>query len=248
MEKVSVTNIEYQEVLLNSFQKKGNALVFGSSGGIGSAILETLNNVSHFKRVFGFSRSSSYKFDLTNEVSIEQAADVGSVDGDIRLVIDATGFLHTKNQTPEKTWKELDTDLLTNAFIVNTIGPALIMKHVLPRLPRSGKAVFATLSARVGSIEDNHLGGWYGYRASKAALNQIVRTAAIELRRRSPEAICVAIHPGTVSTSLSAPYAKQGLDLQTPLQAATNLLSVIERLALNDNGGFFDWQGKPIPW
>jgi NAD(P)-dependent dehydrogenase (short-subunit alcohol dehydrogenase family) len=248
MKKVSITNMKYEEVLLNSFQKNSNALVFGASGGIGSAILETLNNVSHFKKVFGFSRSSSYKFDLTDEASIKQAADVSSVDGDIRLVIDATGFLHSKDQSPEKTWRQLDTDLLANAFVVNTIGPALIMKHFLPRLPRSGKAVFATLSARVGSIEDNHLGGWYGYRASKAALNQIVRTAAVELRRSAPEAICVAIHPGTVSTPLSAPFSKQGLNLQTPLQAANNLLTVIEQLALNDNGGFFDWQGKPIPW
>ena len=248
MKKVSITNMKYEEVLLNSFQKNSNALVFGASGGIGSAILETLNNVSHFKKVFGFSRSSSYKFDLTDEASIKQAADVSSVDGDIRLVIDATGFLHSKDQSPEKTWRQLDTDLLANAFVVNTIGPALIMKHFLPRLPRSGKAVFATLSARVGSIEDNHLGGWYGYRASKAALNQIVRTAAVELRRSAPEAICVAIHPGTVSTPLSAPFSKQGLNLQTPLQAANNLLTVIEQLALSDNGGFFDWQGKSIPW
>ena len=122
------------------------------------------------------------------------------------------------------------------------------MKHFLPRLPRSGKAVFATLSARVGSIEDNQLGGWYGYRASKAALNQLVRTAAIELRRRAPEAVCVALHPGTVSTPLSAPFAKQGLALHTPTQAANNLLTVVEQLALTDNGGFFDWRGQPVSW
>jgi hypothetical protein len=122
------------------------------------------------------------------------------------------------------------------------------MKHVLPLLPRTGKAVFATLSARVGSIGDNQLGGWYGYRASKAALNQLVRTAAVELARRSPEAICVALHPGTVATSLSAPFTPAGHSAHTPAEAAQHLLAVVNRLSAEANGGFFDWQGKPVPW
>ncbi len=248
MKKELLLDKQYQEASLHSFSKNCNAVVLGASGGIGSALVETLNSISHFNKVFGFSRASSFKFDLTDETSIEQAVNISTDDGDIRLVIDATGFLHSKDQSPEKSWRELNADQLTRAFAINTIGPALLMKHFLPRLPRSGKAVFATLSARVGSIEDNQLGGWYGYRASKAALNQLVRTAAIELRRRAPEAVCVALHPGTVSTPLSAPFAKQGLALHTPTQAANNLLTVVEQLALTDNGGFFDWRGQPVSW
>ena len=123
-----------------------------------------------------------------------------------------------------------------------------MMKHVLPVLPRSGKAVFATLSARVGSIGDNRLGGWYSYRASKAALNQPVRTAAVELARRSPDALCIALHPGTVATSLSAPFAAAGLDVHSPPVAAGHLLAVIDRLTAEASGGFFDWRGQPVPW
>ena len=122
------------------------------------------------------------------------------------------------------------------------------MKHVLPLLPRSGKAVFATLSARVGSIGDNRLGGWYAYRASKAALNQLVRTAAVEMARRSPEAICVALHPGTVATGLSAPFEATGLEVHTPAAAARHLLAVVDKLPNDANGGFFDWRGQPVPW
>ena len=122
------------------------------------------------------------------------------------------------------------------------------MKHFLPLLPRAGKSFFATLSAKVGSIGDNHAGGWYGYRASKAALNQIVRTAAIELRHRHPGAICVALHPGTVDTALSQPFAKAGLDVQTPDTAAVRLLTVLDKLTADDSGGFFDHRGKQLPW
>ena len=122
------------------------------------------------------------------------------------------------------------------------------MKHFLPLLPRQGRSVFATLSARVGSIGDNQLGGWYSHRASKAALNQFVRTAAIELGRRQPAALCVALHPGTVATRLSAPFAKAGLDVQTAEEAADRLLDVIERLAPASTGGFFDYRGAPVPW
>jgi NAD(P)-dependent dehydrogenase (short-subunit alcohol dehydrogenase family) len=122
------------------------------------------------------------------------------------------------------------------------------MKHVLPLLPRSGKAVFATLSARVGSIADNRLGGGYGYRASKAALNQLVRTAAVELARRAPEALCIALHPGTVATPLSAPFAATGLEIHAPAEAAGHLLAVVDGLTAEANGGFFDWRGEPVPW
>ncbi|MEQ8710318.1 MAG: SDR family oxidoreductase [Rhodospirillales bacterium] len=235
-------------VSLRSFDPDGIALVFGSSGGIGSALLSALNDAGHFRSVTGFSRRSTVPVDLTDEDSLEQAIETVATTGDIRLVIDATGFLHDADQGPEKSWRELDADRLARAFAINAIGPALLIKHLLPRLPRTGKSVFASLSARVGSIGDNHLGGWYGYRASKAALNQIIRTASVELARRAPEAICVALHPGTVDTALSEPFARSAPNLHSPATAAAHLLTVSDNLTGSDNGGFFDWQGKTVPW
>jgi hypothetical protein len=173
---------------------------------------------------------------------------VEALGADVRLVIDASGILHGDGLSPEKSWRDLDATQMARAFAVNAIGPALLMKHFLPLLPRQGRSVFATLSARVGSIGDNRLGGWYSYRASKAALNQFVRTAAIELGRRQPAAFCVALHPGTVATSLSSPFVKAGLDVQTPEQAAGRLLDVIDRLPPGSSGGFFDHRGDPVPW
>jgi NAD(P)-dependent dehydrogenase (short-subunit alcohol dehydrogenase family) len=137
---------------------------------------------------------------------------------------------------------------MQRAFALNSIGPALLMKHLLPLLAREGRSVFATLSARVGSIGDNRLGGWYSYRAAKAALNQLVRTAAIELRRSRPEALCVAIHPGTVATALAAGYVKAGLEVQTPELAARRILDVLAALQARQSGGFFDHKGLPVPW
>lgn len=233
---------------LESIAAGGVAIVFGASGGIGAALLAALKDAGRFDTVHGFSRQSAIPIDITDEASIAGAVSEAAESGEVRFVIDATGFLHGQGMAPEKTWRALDADQLAHAFAVNTIGPALLMKHMLPKLPRTGKAVFATLSARVGSIEDNRLGGWYSYRASKAALNQIVRTAAIELSRRAPEALCVALHPGTVATPLSDSFAKTGLDVLTPAQSAQHLLSVIDQLGTDATGGFFDWRGDQVPW
>lgn len=233
---------------LKSFPKTGVAVIFGASGGIGSALAEILRSSNRFNEVVGFSRSSSPPAELLDEASLEHAAAFAAAKGELRLVIDATGFLHDKQQGPEKTWRDLDAARLTRAFALNAIGPALIMKHVLPLLPRTGKAVFATLSARVGSIGDNRLGGWYAYRASKAALNQLVRTAAVELARRAPEALCISLHPGTVVTSLSAPFAATGLEVHAPAEAASHLLAVIDSLTAEASGGFYDWRGQQVPW
>ena len=227
----------------------GVAIVVGSSGGIGSALHHRLCLQPRFSAVLGLGRRSSPALDLTDEASIAAAArDVEALRADVRLVIDASGILHGDALSPEKSWRDLDAAQMARAFAVNAIGPALLMKHFLPLLPRQGRSVFATLSARVGSIGDNRLGGWYGYRASKAALNQFVRTAAIELSRRQPAALCVALHPGTVATSLSAPFVKAGLDVQTPEQAAGRLLDVIDRLPPGSSGGFFDHRGDSVPW
>ncbi|TSA09886.1 MAG: SDR family NAD(P)-dependent oxidoreductase [Planctomycetaceae bacterium] len=231
-----------------SFPVGGIAVVFGAGGGIGSALAIQLCTGLLFKKVVGFSRTSEPAIDLLTEESLKEAAAFAATEGDIRLVVDATGFLHDKAQRPEKCLRELDPTKMARSFALNAIGPALIMKHVLPLLPREGKSVFATLSARVGSIGDNELGGWYSYRASKAGLNQLVRTASIELRRRQPEAICVALHPGTVDTLLSSPFSKADLDVQSPELAAKRLLAVVARLSATDSGGFFDHRGEPVPW
>jgi len=233
---------------LDTFQTGGVAVVFGASGGIGRALNQALLESHRFDHVVAFSRTTPLAIDLLDEASLERAAAFAASKGEIRLVIDATGFLHDENQGPEKSLQQIDAAKMARAFALNAIGPALIMKHVLPLLPRTGKSVFATLSARVASIGDNRLGGWYSYRASKAALNQLVRTAAVELKRRSPNAICVALHPGTVATGLSAPFSKDGLEIQTAEGSAARLLEVINQLASAQTGGFFDHLGVTIAW
>ncbi|RKQ73706.1 SDR family NAD(P)-dependent oxidoreductase [Oceanibaculum indicum] len=225
------------------------AVVIGAGGGIGAAVLDNLRQRGSFAEVLGFGRSSEPALDLLDETSIERAAQhVAALPGELRLLFDASGFLHGHGFQPEKSWRDLDPAHLAHNFAVNAIGPALLMKHFLPLLPRKGKAVFATLSAKVGSIGDNNLGGWYGYRASKAALNQLVHTAAIELKRSRPQAICVALHPGTVDTQLSAPFSKAGLAVRPPEEAAADLLAVIDGLMPEQTGGFFDYRGDPLPW
>ena len=225
------------------------AVVIGASGGIGAALVERLTAEGGFTRIIALGRATTPPLDLTSEPSIAAAAAaVAARPGAVRLVIDATGFLHGAGFAPEKSWREIDAAHMATAFAINAIGPALLMKHFLPLLPRTGPAVFATLSARVGSIGDNALGGWYSYRASKAALNQLVRTAAIELARGRPDAICVALHPGTVATALSAPFAKTNLEVRTPADAATALLATIARLKPWDTGHFLDYAGQPIVW
>ncbi len=233
---------------MKSFGGDGLAVVIGATGGIGSALLAALEEQPGFLAQAGLGRASTPGLDLLDEDSIAQCAEALAARGPLRLVIDATGILHTPTHGPEKSLQQIDPSAMAHAFAINAIGPALLMKHFLPLLPRQGKAVFATLSAKVGSIGDNQLGGWYSYRASKAALNQLAHTAAIELRRRAPQAICVALHPGTVDTGLSSPFARTGLTVQTPATAAACLLQVIDRLQPADSGGFFTYQGQPLPW
>ena len=223
------------------------AVVIGS-GGIGGALAEALRSAAEYDEVVVLGRRSTPALDLLDEASIAACARWLAARGASELVIDATGILHGPDMAPEKSWRELDPATLAQAFAINAIGPALLMKHFLPLLPRDRRAVFATLSAKVGSIGDNRLGGWYAYRASKAALNQLVRTASIELRRNRPQAICVALHPGTVDTGLSAPFAKSGLQVQPPALAAQRLLTVLAGLKAEDSGQFFDYRGERLPW
>jgi len=229
------------------------ALVIGASGGIGAALLAQLQTDPHYAVTLGLSRRSTPALDLLDEASIAATAQhvaalLAEQAGVLSLIVDATGMLHTPTHLPEKSWAQLDAAQMAQAFAINAIGPALLMKHFLPLLPRQGTAVFATLSAKVGSIGDNRLGGWYSYRASKAALNQLVHTAAIELRRRAPQAICVALHPGTVHSALSQPFAKTGLDVRQPEVAAAQLLAVMADLKPEDSGGFFSFDGESLPW
>ena len=234
---------------MTSFGTGGLAVVIGASGGIGRAIADRLESGSNFANVLRLSRSGDPSLDLTDEQTIiRAAADVKSTGLPLRLVFNAAGVLHDGDLVPEKTFRDIDPTHLQRCFAVNATGPMLLMKHLLPLLSADGKSVFATLSAKVGSIGDNSLGGWYAYRASKAALNQFVKTAAIELKRRRPKAVCVALHPGTVDTGLSSPFSKSGLEVQTPDTAARDLLAAIDAFTPEQSGGFFDRFGQPLPW
>lgn len=224
-------------------------MVCGASGGIGGAVLQRLAGSNAFSVVLALGRSAPIPLDLEDEQTIAAAAArITALSRPLRLVFDATGFLHDEATAPEKTFRAIDPTSMARSFAVNAIGPALLMKHFLPLFPREGKAVFATLSAKVGSIGDNRLGGWTSYRASKAALNQIVHTVSIELKRTRPHALIVALHPGTVRTRLSQPFRTEGLVSLEPAAAAGDLLALVDRLQPSDTGGFFTRHGEPLPW
>lgn len=237
---------------LGSFSAPLRALVWGATGGVGGALAELLAVHPRVSHLYAAGRSSAppWQFDLADESSIEAVAARAGAEGPLDLVIVATGMLHTEQLRPEKSWRNLDAEAFSRVLSVNTIGPALIAKHTLGRMRRDAKTVFACLSARVGSIEDNRLGGWHAYRASKAALNMLVRTLAIELRQRHPQAICVTLHPGTVDTALSKPFqsAVAPGGLLEPRQSASALLRVIDRLTPDDSGRSWAWDGQPIPF
>ncbi|WP_254600888.1 SDR family NAD(P)-dependent oxidoreductase [Caulobacter sp. S45] len=231
------------------------SVVFGGSGGLGGALTSAL--LARGGRVHAFSRSQAIpppsgaltgSIDITKEASVAAAAD--QVQGEIDLVIVATGRLSGEGMSPERSFTALDPQALARSFEVNTIGPALLAKHFLPRLAKRRPATFAALSARVGSIEDNRLGGWYGYRASKAALNMLVRSLAVELARTRPLAICVALHPGTVDTALSRPFQRNVAagKLFTPHESAERMLAVLDGLGPCDSGGFYAYDGTRIPF
>lgn len=223
------------------------AIIIGASGGIGSAIQEQLVASRSYAQIWGTSRKGPHPLDLTHEPSIAALAEQVKSSGlDLRLIFDATGYLHGPQGGPEKSWSAIDANAMAYQFAINAIGPALLIKHLLPLLPRQGRSVFATISAKVGSVSDNHLGGWYGYRASKAALNQLVKTASIELARKRPHAICLALHPGTVETPLSDPFAKNNVRLQTPAQSAAAMLDVIGQATTQQSGSLVAYDGTYI--
>ncbi|QFU08685.1 C-factor [Rhodobacteraceae bacterium THAF1] len=217
------------------------ALVIGASGGIGQAIATELRDRD--AEVTTLSRSGD-GLDVTDEASIKDALD--GLDHPFDLVFVATGALTSTRDAPEKSLSDLDAEELLAQMHLNAIGPALILKHLKPHIPRKERFVFAALSARVGSIGDNRLGGWYSYRTSKAALNALLHGAAVEIARNRKEAIVTCLHPGTVSTSFTEDYPDH--DKFTPDTSAAKLLEVIKGLTPDDTGRFFDYAGKEIPW
>ncbi|MBA4049062.1 MAG: short-chain dehydrogenase [Sphingomonas sp.] len=230
--------------------KGRSAVVIGAGGGLGAALADAIADEAIYEAIHRFARrfDGQRHIDMTDEVSIAAAA-ASIADGlPPALVIVATGLLHESEHGPERTTKALDPAWMARNFAVNAIGPALVAKHFVPLMPTSGRTVFAALSARVGSIADNRLGGWHSYRASKAALNQLIRTIAIEERRRNSSSIVVALHPGTVDTPLSKPFQGNVApgQLFDPGRAAVQLLDVLDGLRPPDSGKLFAWDGAEV--
>jgi NAD(P)-dependent dehydrogenase (short-subunit alcohol dehydrogenase family) len=224
------------------------AVIIGASGGIGRAFHALLAADPQFDRVIGCSRDGAMGLacDPTNADDLASLAN--RIDGAVHQIIVTTGMLHDDQQQPEKSWRALNADDLARSFAINSIAPLLAIKALLPLMPKDQRTVIAALSARVGSISDNRTGGWYGYRASKAALNQLIRTLAIDLSRSHPELICTALHPGTVDTGMSKPF-QRGVAadrLFTAEFSAQSMLSVMDKLTPAQSGRVFAWDGQEI--
>ncbi|MEZ4461517.1 MAG: SDR family NAD(P)-dependent oxidoreductase [bacterium] len=245
--------------MFDAFESESIAMVIGATGGVGAAMVTQLVASGRFdvvvcasRRPTGPAPGCEWVFlDVEDETSIQRASQhVTERYGRLDLLINTVGFLHDEAQSPEKRLEDLDPVALQRSFAINAIGPALVYKHFHRLFRHKRHGVMATLSARVGSISDNGLGGWYGYRASKAAQNQITRTAAIEMARKAPKCVVVALHPGTVATRLSEPFQKgvPADKLFSAQQSAGYLLSVIGELTPDHTGGFYAWDGQVIPW
>jgi len=225
-----------------------NITIIGASGTIGKAFIQHLSERYPNATIHSFSRNSAIALDYMDEQSIETAANAASRTGPLDLVIVTTGILHTEGLQPEKSLKQMSSSNFQTIFEANTITPALIAKYFLPKLNKDTPAIFAALSARVGSISDDRLGGWYAYRASKAALNMIIKTASIEIRRTHPKAILLGLHPGTVDSPLSKPFQKnlpKG-QLLTSNQSVEQLMEVILQREAQDSGKCFAFSGEEI--
>ena len=222
------------------------ALVIGSSGTIGSAFIELLTNNPNCSRVVGIHRNSEPPIDFENPSSIETCAAAIKSEGPFHLIINTVGVLHSHEWMPEKKLDDLNADQLIELMKINSIGPALTIRH-FSQLLDPQQSIMVTLSAKVGSIEDNRLGGWYSYRASKAALNMIIKTASIELARTKPNTVMIAMHPGTVNSRLSKPFRVEQIGRPASI-AAAEMFQVIENLELNDSGSFLTYSGEKLPW
>lgn len=223
-----------------------HALVIGASGALGAAFVDQLRASPRCASVRGLHRQSAPRLDFADENTIAEAAHALADGPRFHLIINATGMLHGDGLMPEKRLADLSYDKLQAIFQANTIGPALVMRHFLPLLDGE-RAIMALLSAKVGSIGDNQLGGWYSYRASKSALNMLVKTAAIELARSQKHSVLVALHPGTVNSPLSRPF--RGETIGRPAQvAAAEMLAVLDTLTPADSGSFRSYDGAHLPW
>lgn len=247
--------------------RQGTALIVGASQGIGLGFVKQLLSDDRLDRVFATYRHPAtagalldltehpkltcLSLEATEEGEIAQtAAKIQAQAPTLEVVINCVGILHAGDLQPEKSLRQIDAEQLLRYFQVNSIPSALLAKHLQPLLKKSDRSVFATISAKIGSIEDNRLGGWYGYRASKAALNMLLKTIAIEYSRKNPQTIVVALHPGTTDTRLSAPF--QGNvppeKLFSVERTVNQLLAIIDSLSAADNGSFFSWDGSRLPW
>lgn len=235
------------------------AVVVGASGGLGRAFVSELLAEPVWRMVVGVGRRKPSDWpedprtpfltaDLLDEASLgELAAEIAAL-GTLGFVIIATGLLHADDLKPEKAMRAVSAAAMTRLFEVNAVLPTLVAKHLAPLLPKDEPSILAALSARVGSVTDNRLGGWHAYRASKAALNMMFRCQAIELARERPLAVCVTLHPGTVATPLSAPFARSSSATLEPVESARRLLKVLHRLEPADSGGFFAYDASRVPW
>lgn len=242
------------------FPDELQVVVIGASGGIGRALVDQLLNEPKVTKVFALSRCHGEHLacddkvihgylDIEDETSLQQLGDTLAGER-LDIILVATGLLHDENIQPEKSLRDLAMDKLYKLFTVNTFAPALIAQQLLPSMPKNSQAVFAALSARVGSISDNRLGGWYSYRASKAALNMLLKTLSIEVARSRPKAVICGLHPGTVNTALSHPFQRNVSPEQlfSPAKSASKLLDLVSSLTPSDSGKIYDWAGKEVPY
>ena len=223
------------------------ALVIGSGGAIGQAFVSALQQDPACVHVETVSRSHGNGFDLLDTGSLAAHAAASAGHGPYHLILDATGALTVEGAGPEKSLAAVQPDILIKSYAINAIGPLMVLRHFAPLLV-PGPSIYAKLSARVGSITDNHKGGWYGYRASKAALNMLLQTASIELQRRQPELRVVALQPGTVRSKLSQPFSAGVAKLLEPAESVAGMLSALKGLTARRGAHFVDYQGKDIPW
>ena len=225
------------------YEYSGRALVFGASGGIGQAFSRFLENKLGSENVVKISRSID-GFEISDEEKILKFSQ--SIEGSFNLIINATGVLQTTEEGPEKTINVVKQKSMIDMMTINAIGPALLLKNFSKKLDKTKFSVFVNLSARVGSITDNRLGGWISYRSSKAALNQIIKTSSIEINRRNKNAICVGLHPGTVKTRFTEKF-QNTTETISPDESVEMMMKVVENLSVDDNGYCFAYDGKVIP-
>ena len=231
---------------MNTLPNGYHALVIGASGALGAAFVRQLHSDARCAQVVAVSRQSQPGLNLLREDQIAACAQALKAQAPFHLVIDATGALSVNRRGPEKKLDELDGAQLLDLLHLNSVGPALLLKHFTPLMATGQRVIWAKLSARVGSIEDNRKGGWYSYRAAKAALNMLLQTSAIELARRRPLAVVAALQPGTVRSALSQPFV--GDAAMDPADSAQRLLAVLDGLQPTGRAQFVDHLGQTIPW